>query len=97
MLHGLPLSRDLLLFRAAPEELIRRGMRGALEAGGKTIGVLADSLERAAMNRDHRNHLIEREVTLISPYDPSAGFNIGHAMQRNKFIYALAEAQSHYC
>jgi hypothetical protein len=25
-------------------------------------------------------------------YDPSAGFNVGHAMQRNKLIYALADA-----
>ena len=29
---------------------------------------------------------------LISPYDPSAGFNVGNAMQRNKLIYALADA-----
>lgn len=28
----------------------------------------------------------------ISPYDPSAGFNVGIAMQRNKLIYALADA-----
>ena len=29
---------------------------------------------------------------LVSPYDPSARFNVGHAMQRNKSIYALADA-----
>jgi DNA processing protein len=29
-------------------------MRGALEAGGMVSGVLADSLERSAMNREHR-------------------------------------------
>jgi DNA processing protein len=67
-------------------------MRGALEAGGKAVGVLADSLERVALNREHRNNVMEGELTLISPYDPSASFNIGHAMQRNKFIYALADA-----
>jgi predicted Rossmann fold nucleotide-binding protein DprA/Smf involved in DNA uptake len=67
-------------------------MRGALEAGGKVAGVLADSLERAAMNREHRNLLMDGQLVLISPYDPSAGFNIGHAMQRNKIIYALADA-----
>ena len=31
-------------------------------------------------------------LVLISPYDPAAGFNVGHAMQRNKLIYALADA-----
>jgi predicted Rossmann fold nucleotide-binding protein DprA/Smf involved in DNA uptake len=29
---------------------------------------------------------------LISPFDPNAGFNVGHAMQRNKLVYALADA-----
>ena len=67
-------------------------MRGALEAGGKVAGVLADSLERAALNREHRNVLMDGQLVLISPYDPSAGFNVGHAMQRNKLIYALADA-----
>jgi predicted Rossmann fold nucleotide-binding protein DprA/Smf involved in DNA uptake len=67
-------------------------MRGALEAGGKVMGVLADSLERASLNREHRNLLMDGQLVLISPYDPSAGFNVGHAMQRNKLIYALADA-----
>ena len=67
-------------------------MRGALEAGGKVSGVLADSLERSALNREHRNLLLDGQLVLISPYDPSAGFNIGNAMQRNKLIYALADA-----
>jgi DNA processing protein len=31
-------------------------------------------------------------LVLMSPYDPNAGFNVGHAMQRNKLIYALADA-----
>jgi len=67
-------------------------MSGALEAGGSAVGVLADSLERAALNRDHRNVLRDRQLVLLSPYDPQAGFNIGNAMQRNKLIYALADA-----
>jgi predicted Rossmann fold nucleotide-binding protein DprA/Smf involved in DNA uptake len=67
-------------------------MRGALEDGGKVCGVLADSLEKTTMNREHRNLLLDGQLVLISPYDPSAGFNVGHAMQRNKLIYALADA-----
>jgi predicted Rossmann fold nucleotide-binding protein DprA/Smf involved in DNA uptake len=72
--------------------LDQSAMSGALEAGGKTIGVLADSLERAALNREHRTFLMEGQLVLISPFDPSAGFNVGHAMRRNKLIYALADA-----
>jgi DNA processing protein len=67
-------------------------MRGALEAGGKVVGVLADSLERTTLDREHRNLLLDGKLVLISPYDPSAGFNVGNAMQRNKLIYALADA-----
>lgn len=67
-------------------------MRGALEAGGKVIGVLANHLEQAAMNREHRGPLLDGQLLLISPYDPSSGFNVGNAMQRNKLIYALANA-----
>ncbi|TVR62040.1 MAG: DNA-processing protein DprA [Candidatus Competibacteraceae bacterium] len=70
----------------------RAAMRGALEAGGTVNGVLADGLERTAMNREHRNLLIDGQLALVSPYDPNAGFNVGHAMQRNKLIYALADA-----
>ena len=66
-------------------------MRGALEVGGCAVGVLSDSLERAVLAREHRNLILDGKLTLISPYDPAAGFNIGHAMQRNKFIYALAD------
>jgi DNA processing protein len=67
-------------------------MRSALQAGGKVVGVLADSLELAALHREHRNFLIDGQLVLVSPYDPVAGFNVGHAMQRNKLIYALADA-----
>jgi predicted Rossmann fold nucleotide-binding protein DprA/Smf involved in DNA uptake len=67
-------------------------MRGALEAGGKVVGVLADSLERAALDREYRSPLMEGQLVLVSPYDPMAGFNVDNAMQRNKLIYALADA-----
>jgi len=70
----------------------RAAMGGALESGGRVSGVLADGLEKAAMRREHRNMILEGQLVLVSPYDPSAGFNVGHAMQRNKLIYALADA-----
>ncbi len=67
-------------------------MAGALEAGGKVLGVLGDSLEKSAMNRDHRNVIMGGQLLLISPHDPGTGFTVGNAMQRNKLIYALADA-----
>lgn len=70
----------------------RTAMNAAMEVGGKATGVLADNLERAALHRDHRNLIVAGQLVLVSPYDPRAGFTVGHAMQRNKAIYALAEA-----
>ena len=80
------------LISGAARGIDRAAMSGALEAGGKVTGVLADSLEQAVMTREHRNLLLEGQLVLISPYDPNAGFNAGHAMQRNKVIYALSDA-----
>jgi len=67
-------------------------IRSTLEAGGTAVGMLADSLERAALNRQYRSPLMEGKLVLLSPYDPMAGSNVGNAVQRNKLIYALADA-----
>ncbi len=67
-------------------------MEGALEAGGAVVGVLADSLGRAAVAAGSREAIRAGRLLLLSPFDPAAGFNVGNAMQRNKYIYALADA-----
>jgi len=66
-------------------------MVSALETGGSCLGVLADSLIRKSTASIYRTHIIKRNLVLISPYNPEAGFNAGNAMGRNKLIYALAE------
>lgn len=66
-------------------------MLGTLEVSGTAVGVLADSLIKAAVNGKYRSSISEGILTLISPYDPNAGFNTGNAMGRNKYIYALAD------
>ena len=67
-------------------------MRGALDAGGHVAGILGDSLERTVVRREYRDALIDGRLVLACPYDPAARFQVGHAMQRNKLIYALADA-----
>lgn len=81
----------LTLVSGAARGIDRAAMRGALQAGGAVAGVMSDSLEQAALARDNREGLMDQRLVLVSPYDPSAGFNVGHAMQRNKLIYALAD------
>jgi predicted Rossmann fold nucleotide-binding protein DprA/Smf involved in DNA uptake len=67
-------------------------MLSAAEAGGMAIGVVAESLERAARRQDLRSHLGDGELALVTPQHPAAGFTVGGAMGRNRLIYCLAEA-----
>lgn len=81
-----------VIISGAARGIDQSAMAGALQAGGESVGVMADSLERAALASANRESLQDGNLALISPYDPAAGFNVGHAMQRNKLIYALANA-----
>lgn len=67
-------------------------MKGAEDAGGRVIGVIADSLLKAATSTKWRRGLMDGRVVLISPFYPEAGFNVGNAMARNKYIYCLADS-----
>lgn len=69
----------------------QESMLGILDHGGTSVGVLADSLTKAAVNSKYRSSIQEGRLTLISNYDPDAGFNTGNAMGRNKYIYSLAD------
>jgi predicted Rossmann fold nucleotide-binding protein DprA/Smf involved in DNA uptake len=98
--EGLSFTRQVAE-RCAVEnvQIVSGGARGvdqeaaaaALCAGGGVVVVLAERLDRAATSRDARELLREGCLTLITPYAPNAGFNVGNAMGRNKLIYALAD------
>ncbi|ELR66124.1 Putative DNA processing chain A [Photobacterium marinum] len=66
-------------------------MLGAMNAGGAVIGVLADSLLKASTSAKYRSGLMNSNVVLVSPFNPEAGFNRFNAMDRNKYIYCLAD------
>ena len=67
-------------------------MLGALESEGTAVGVLADSLLRACTSAKYRKALMSNDLALVSPFNPEAGFNVGNAMARNKYIYCLSDA-----
>ena len=97
---GLEYTQKLAQTCAQQEiQVISGGARGVdqasmletLETGGTVVGVMADSLTKAAVAKKYRTGLKEGRLTLISTYDPNAGFNVGNAMGRNKYVYALAD------
>lgn len=78
-------------------------MRGALESGGKTVGVLTDQLLKKSNDnsfwqceRKIQDCILDGQLTLVSVTDPEK--ELRHrpygwaAMQRNKYIYALSDA-----
>lgn len=65
-------------------------MKATYDCGGNSVGVLADSLRSTATKRGTADALESGRVCLVSPYSPSAGFQVGNAMGRNKLIYALS-------
>jgi predicted Rossmann fold nucleotide-binding protein DprA/Smf involved in DNA uptake len=67
-------------------------MLGSLAAEGSAVGVLSCDLLKTATSAKYRRYLMQDELVLISPFYPEAGFNAGNAMQRNKYIYCLADA-----
>ncbi|MCY4287089.1 MAG: DNA-processing protein DprA [Aestuariivita sp.] len=68
------------------------GMFGALKNEGTAIGVMADSLLRTATAAKFRKYILAGDLVLITPFNPEAGFNVGNAMSRNRYIYCLADA-----
>ena len=69
----------------------RAAMFGALDKGGTVVGILADSLLRASSSKMYRPHLRSQDLVLVSPFHPEAGFTVGRAMQRNRYIYCLSD------
>lgn len=67
-------------------------MLSAMEQKGIVIGVMADSLLKAATSSKWRKGLMNDHTMLVSPFYPEAGFSPGSAMARNRYIYCLADS-----
>ncbi len=89
---NLAVESGCTIISGAARGVDRAAMNGALMRGGTAVGVLAEGLEKAALNHENREMLMDGQLVLISQYDPRAGWNVGNAMQRNKVIYALSDA-----
>lgn len=85
-------ARGMTLVSGGARGVDQVAMRSAFGAGGRVIGVLADSLETQVRNGDTRRAILNGGALLISLQRPSLGFTVPGAMSRNKVIYALSEA-----
>ncbi|GAB6192566.1 DNA-processing protein DprA [Desulfocastanea catecholica] len=84
-------SNRMLVVSGGARGVDQFAMTAALEAGGVSIGVLADNLLKKSLERNARKAISEGRLLLISHCHPNARFTVGTAMGRNKLIYALAD------
>lgn len=66
-------------------------MRAAFEGGGAVVGILPGDLCKACLEPGNREALASGKALLFSASDPEAGFSSYAAMERNKYIYAMAD------
>ena len=64
----------------------------AITKGGIAVEYLSDSMIKKLKNPEIINAVRNNKLVLISSSKPDAGFNVGIAMQRNKYIYAQSSA-----
>ena len=64
----------------------------ALLSGSFAVEYLSDSLMKKLKNSDTVRNVQIGNLLLLSVSKPDAGFNVGFAMMRNRYIYAQSEA-----
>ena len=68
------------------------GHVAALSAGGSTIAVLAEGIERFRLREEYRGFdtELDNKLTVVSQFPPGAGWSVRRAMARNALICALS-------
>lgn len=84
-------EKDHTVISGGAKGVDEAAMLGALSVLGSAVGVLADNLLQKSLTQLYREYLIKGKLVLISSYYPEAGFSVGNAMGRNKYIYCLSE------
>lgn len=81
----------MVLYSGGAKGVDSISMEASLAARGTAVGVMANNLERELRKQEYRNAIQKGDLCLVTPYLPSASFNVGLAMGRNKLIYTLAD------
>ncbi len=59
-----------------------------MQNSGVAIEYIADSLSRKIKDKDVLRRIRDERLLILSAAIPTSGFNVGMAMQRNKYIYS---------
>lgn len=83
-------AQGLMVISGAARGVDSDAMLAAADAGGSALGIVAGDLERHALSKAWRPALRDGSVTLVSPFEPSARFTVGYAMERNRYVYTMS-------
>lgn len=86
------ISENLVIFSGGAKGIDDISEKEAFLQGGAYVSFLSDSLETKIKKKEIRERLSSGRVLLITSSNPNAGFNVGLAMNRNKYIYASSNA-----
>jgi predicted Rossmann fold nucleotide-binding protein DprA/Smf involved in DNA uptake len=92
MLGRLCARQDVTVVSGAARGVDTQAMQAAIEMGGSALGVTVEPLERLVRRAATRAPLSDGALTLITPFHPTARWQAGNAMLRNRIVYALAQA-----
>jgi predicted Rossmann fold nucleotide-binding protein DprA/Smf involved in DNA uptake len=86
-------ARDgVAVISGAAKGVDSEAMMASVDSGGRSVGVLAEGLARAAVAARYHDAIVDGYLSLISAYEPEARWFAYAAMERNKLVYGLADA-----
>lgn len=84
-------SASVQIVSGAARGVDEMAMLSCANEGGTAVGVVAESLLKLSIRREFRESILAGRMTLVSSFDPDAGFSVPNAMARNRWVYALAD------
>ena len=75
----------------------RAALRGAMEAGGTSLGIVQSDLIGLARGYSHRQALDSGALALLSHRPPDAGYAWRESQRRTRYIYAISDAALVVC
>lgn len=90
-------KQDMHICSGCAKGIDEAGMLGALESGGKSIGVVPGNLLRTSTSLLYRKHIADGRLVVVSSVSPETRFTAWNAHERNKHIYCLSGAAVVVC
>jgi len=81
----------MVLYSGGAKGVDSISMESSISVRGTAVGVMANNMVREIRKPDYRKAIQNGDLCLVTPYLPSASFNVGLAMGRNRLIYTLSD------